>query len=74
MEIVGDFEYHPKELIGHGAFAVVYRGRHRKVNDDGAGQNFLFRRREMKKLISFVQRRSRKTSEGADGFKKIIPK
>lgn len=31
MEIVGDFEYNPKELIGHGAFAVVFRGRHKKV-------------------------------------------
>lgn len=30
MEIVGDFEYNPKELIGHGAFAVVFRGRHKK--------------------------------------------
>jgi hypothetical protein len=32
METVGDFEYNPKELIGHGAFAVVFRGRHKKVN------------------------------------------
>lgn len=32
MELVGDFEYNPKELIGHGAFAVVFRGRHKKVN------------------------------------------
>lgn len=31
METVGDFEYNPKELIGHGAFAVVFRGRHKKV-------------------------------------------
>lgn len=54
MESVGDFEYHAKELIGHGAFAIVYRGRHRKVNEDGAGQIFPFLRREMKKLISFV--------------------
>ncbi|XP_053986837.1 serine/threonine-protein kinase unc-51 isoform X2 [Hylaeus anthracinus] len=30
MEIVGDYEYHTKDLIGHGAFAVVFRGRHRK--------------------------------------------
>ncbi|CAO1427240.1 unnamed protein product [Diamesa hyperborea] len=30
MELVGDFEYNPKELIGHGAFAVVFRGRHKK--------------------------------------------
>ncbi|XP_076386792.1 serine/threonine-protein kinase unc-51-like protein Atg1 isoform X3 [Megachile rotundata] len=30
MEVVGDYEYNTKDLIGHGAFAVVYRGRHRK--------------------------------------------
>ncbi|XP_017771399.1 PREDICTED: serine/threonine-protein kinase unc-51 isoform X2 [Nicrophorus vespilloides] len=30
MESIGDFEYNSKELIGHGAFAVVYKGRHRK--------------------------------------------
>ncbi|GLH12876.1 cGMP-dependent protein kinase, isozyme 1 [Gryllus bimaculatus] len=30
MEIVGEFEYSNKDLIGHGAFAVVFRGRHRK--------------------------------------------
>ncbi|XP_063222174.1 serine/threonine-protein kinase unc-51 isoform X2 [Bacillus rossius redtenbacheri] len=30
MEIVGDYEYSNKDLIGHGAFAVVFKGRHRK--------------------------------------------
>lgn len=30
MECVGDFEYNSKDLIGHGAFAVVFKGRHRK--------------------------------------------
>ncbi|XP_032781426.2 serine/threonine-protein kinase ULK2 [Daphnia magna] len=30
MEIVGDFEYNAKDLIGHGAFAVVFKGRHKK--------------------------------------------
>ncbi|XP_049863431.1 serine/threonine-protein kinase unc-51 isoform X1 [Schistocerca gregaria] len=30
METVGDFEYSSKEIIGHGAFAVVFKGRHRK--------------------------------------------
>nr|CAD7590341.1 unnamed protein product [Timema genevievae] len=30
MEGVGDFEYNNKDLIGHGAFAVVFKGRHRK--------------------------------------------
>lgn len=33
---MGDFEYSKKDLIGHGAFAVVFKGRHRKVNSDGA--------------------------------------
>lgn len=32
MEVVGDFEYNSKDLIGHGAFAVVFKGRHRKVS------------------------------------------
>lgn len=31
MEIVGDYEYNSKDLIGHGAFAVVFKGRKRKV-------------------------------------------
>ncbi|XP_043495875.1 serine/threonine-protein kinase unc-51 isoform X4 [Polistes fuscatus] len=30
MEVIGDYEYNTKDLIGHGAFAVVYRGRIRK--------------------------------------------
>lgn len=31
MEKVGDFEYNTKDLIGHGAFAIVFKGRHQKV-------------------------------------------
>jgi hypothetical protein len=31
MEIIGDYEYNSKDLIGHGAFAVVFKGRNRKV-------------------------------------------
>ncbi|KDQ97270.1 serine/threonine-protein kinase unc-51 [Zootermopsis nevadensis] len=30
MDCVGEFEYSSKDLIGHGAFAVVFKGRHRK--------------------------------------------
>jgi len=30
MEIVGEYEYNSKDLIGHGAFAVVFKGRLRK--------------------------------------------
>lgn len=30
MELVGNFEYNSKDLIGHGAFAVVFKGRHRE--------------------------------------------
>ncbi|XP_075760764.1 serine/threonine-protein kinase ULK2 isoform X2 [Pelodiscus sinensis] len=33
MEAVGDFEYSKKDLVGHGAFAVVFKGRHRKKTD-----------------------------------------
>jgi serine/threonine-protein kinase ULK/ATG1 len=29
---VGDFEYRRKDLIGHGAFAVVFKGRNRQVS------------------------------------------
>lgn len=32
MEVVGEYEYNRKDLIGHGAFAVVFKGRNRKVN------------------------------------------
>ncbi len=31
MEQVGEFEYNKKDLIGHGAFAVVFKGRYREV-------------------------------------------
>ncbi|XP_044728249.1 serine/threonine-protein kinase ULK2 isoform X2 [Chrysoperla carnea] len=34
MEIIGDYEYNPKDLIGHGAFAVVFKGRNRKSPDE----------------------------------------
>ena len=33
MEVVGEYEYSPKDLIGHGAFAVVYKGRHQVRHD-----------------------------------------
>ncbi|KAG1714281.1 Pescadillo [Nymphon striatum] len=29
-ESVSEFEYDPKDLIGHGAYAVVFKGRHKK--------------------------------------------
>ncbi|KAL4835422.1 hypothetical protein H8958_020830 [Nasalis larvatus] len=31
MEVVGDFEYSKRDLVGLGAFAVVFRGRHRQT-------------------------------------------
>lgn len=31
METVGKFEFSRKDLVGHGAFAVVFKGRHREV-------------------------------------------
>lgn len=33
MEKVGEFEYNTKDLIGHGAFAIVFKGRHQKNHD-----------------------------------------
>uniref|UniRef100_A0A8D9FJ15 Serine/threonine-protein kinase unc-51 n=1 Tax=Cacopsylla melanoneura TaxID=428564 RepID=A0A8D9FJ15_9HEMI len=30
MEVVGEFEYSTKDILGHGAFAVVYKGRCRR--------------------------------------------
>ncbi|KAI4885584.1 hypothetical protein NFI96_026783, partial [Prochilodus magdalenae] len=33
METVGKFEFNRKDLIGHGAFAVVFRGRHKEKPD-----------------------------------------
>lgn len=31
--VVGEYEYNRKDLIGHGAFAVVFKGRHRRQTD-----------------------------------------
>uniref|UniRef100_A0A8C9BYJ3 non-specific serine/threonine protein kinase n=1 Tax=Phocoena sinus TaxID=42100 RepID=A0A8C9BYJ3_PHOSS len=33
LETVGKFEFSRKDLIGHGAFAVVFKGRHREKHD-----------------------------------------
>ncbi|XP_067251210.1 serine/threonine-protein kinase ULK1a [Chanodichthys erythropterus] len=33
MESVGKYEFNRKDLIGHGAFAVVFRGRHKQKHD-----------------------------------------
>uniref|UniRef100_A0A8C1BU37 non-specific serine/threonine protein kinase n=1 Tax=Cyprinus carpio carpio TaxID=630221 RepID=A0A8C1BU37_CYPCA len=33
MESVGKFEFSRKDLIGHGAFAVVFKGRHKQKHD-----------------------------------------
>ncbi|XP_064434246.1 serine/threonine-protein kinase ULK1 isoform X5 [Mirounga angustirostris] len=33
LEAVGKFEFSRKDLIGHGAFAVVFKGRHREKHD-----------------------------------------
>ena len=32
MDSIGNFEYNKKDLIGHGAFAIVYKGRQKQVN------------------------------------------
>jgi len=31
MEQVGDYEFNKASLIGHGAFAMVFKGRHKEV-------------------------------------------
>ncbi|XP_037536623.1 serine/threonine-protein kinase ULK1a [Nematolebias whitei] len=33
MESVGKFEFNRKNLIGHGAFAIVFKGRHKEKRD-----------------------------------------
>jgi hypothetical protein len=33
MEIIGEYEYNPKDLLGAGGFGKVYRGRHRTVKN-----------------------------------------
>ena len=30
-DYIGDYEYNKKDLIGHGAFAIVYKGRQKSV-------------------------------------------
>lgn len=32
MDSIGNYEYNKKDLIGHGAFAIVYKGRQKAVN------------------------------------------
>lgn len=32
MKSVGRFEFSRQDLIGHGSFAVVFKGRHKEVN------------------------------------------
>ncbi|XP_054715170.1 serine/threonine-protein kinase unc-51-like [Uloborus diversus] len=34
MEKIGEYEYSTKDLIGHGAFAIVFKGRHQKNHED----------------------------------------
>lgn len=31
MDSIGIYEYNKKDLIGHGAFAIVYKGRQKQV-------------------------------------------
>lgn len=31
MESVDDYEYKPSDFLGHGAFAVVFKGRNKQV-------------------------------------------
>lgn len=34
MDSIGIYEYNKKDLIGHGAFAIVYKGRQKQVNSN----------------------------------------
>lgn len=45
METVGKFEFNRKDLIGHGAFAVVFKGRHKEVMFISASLSLLIRGR-----------------------------
>lgn len=38
-EAIGDYEYTKKDLIGHGAFAIVYKGRRREVRYEDRTDN-----------------------------------
>lgn len=51
METVGKFEFSRKDLIGHGAFAVVFKGRHREVRNN----DIPFCRKKMLYSISFIR-------------------
>lgn len=42
METVGRFEFSRKDLIGHGAFAVVFKGRNREVSVRFSGRLRVF--------------------------------
>jgi hypothetical protein len=42
MESIGIYEYHSKDLIGHGAFAVVYKGRVKMVSGKKSLHKFNF--------------------------------
>jgi len=46
MEVVGNYEYSKRDLIGHGAFAMVFKGRHRQVC-------FRFRLQQRIVIVSF---------------------
>ena len=47
-ENVGEFVYNKKDLIGHGAFAVVFKGHHRKVTSTS-----ILERAKKKRFIYF---------------------
>ncbi|KAH8040508.1 hypothetical protein HPB51_011204 [Rhipicephalus microplus] len=57
METVGEFEYNTKDLIGHGAFAVVYKGRYKtaRVRSSSTIRDILSRKRVP--VSSAVERR-----------------
>lgn len=57
MEVVGDFEYSKRDLVGHGAFAVVFRGRHRQVSPAGRCEARVCGPRSLRRPPSFPSAR-----------------
>ncbi|KAG7278027.1 hypothetical protein CRUP_006192 [Coryphaenoides rupestris] len=61
METVGSFEFSRKDLIGHGAFAVVFKGRHKEYCNGGDLAEYLHARRTLSEdtIHVFLQQISR---------------
>ena len=54
MESVGEYEYSKKDLIGHGAFAVVFKGRHKKVDDITMSPSLYMQNKRLQSILCDV--------------------